>query len=152
ARSVGRERRLAGAGETEKHRRSFRTDVRRTVHRHDAFGRQEVIEQAEYAFLHLAGIGRAADEDQLLAVIDGNHRLAAATVPRGIGAEAWQVDYRIFGREMSQLVGARAHQHGADEQVVPGELVNDAHVDAVLRLRAAEQVGNVERLLLAQGL
>jgi hypothetical protein len=42
-----------------------------------------------------------------------------------------------------------AHQQGADEQVVPGELVDHAHVDAVLGLRAAEQVRHIERSLSA---
>ncbi len=68
----------------------------------------------------------------------------------GIGLEARQVDDRVLGREAAELVGGRAHEQRADEQVVPGELVDHAHVDAVLGLRAAEQVGDVERVLGAE--
>ena len=65
----------------------------------------------------------------------------------GIGLEAGQVDDRVFGHEAGQLVRRRAHQQRADEQAVPGQLGDHAHVDAVFGLRAAEQVGDVELVL-----
>ena len=60
--------------------------------------------------------------------VDRDHRLAAAAVALGIGAEARQVDDREFGLEAGKLIGLGPHQHRADEQIVPGQLVDDAHV------------------------
>ena len=56
----------------------------------------------------------------------------------------------IFGLEARQLLRRRADQQGADEQAVPGELVDHADVDAMLGLRAAEQVLDEQGLLLRQ--
>ena len=44
----------------------------------------------------------------------------------------------------------RADQQGADEEIVPGELVDHANAHSVLGLRAAEQVGDVELVLVGQ--
>ena len=153
AAGVGRQRRFAGAAEAEEDRRiAVRADICRTMHRHHALGRQQIVEDAEHALLHLAGIGGAADQDQLFGQVDRDHRFAAAAMARGIGAEAGQVNDGIFGRKSGQFLCGRPHQQRADEQIVPGKFVDDAHIDAMLRLRSAEQVGDVERVLFAQRL
>ncbi len=64
---------------------------------------------------------------------------------RGIGAEAGQVDDCEFGHEAGQLGSLRANQHRADEQIVPGIFVDHPHLDAMFRLRSAEQVGDEQR-------
>ena len=120
------------------------------MHRHDALRRQEEVEQAEHRLLHFAGISGAADQDQLLFQIDRDHRLAAAAVTRRIGAEARQVDDRIFGHEAGQLAGFGPDQHRADEQVVPGKFVDHADADAMLGLRAAEQILDEQGRLVCQ--
>jgi hypothetical protein len=151
ARGIGRKRRLAGAGQAEEDRGApVPADIGRAMHRHHALGRQQVVQHAEHRFLHLAGISGAADQDQLLRHADRDHRLAAAAVPLGIGAEARQVDDRELRREAFELGRFRAHQQGADEQIVPGQLVDHPHVDAVLGLRAAIEVGDEQRFLARQ--
>ena len=141
AAGVGRQRRLAGARQAEEHRRvAFRPDVGGAMHGHDAGRRQQIIEQAEDGLLHLAAVARAADEDELVGEGHRDHRLAAAAVARGIGAEAGQIDDRVVGGEAGELALVGADQHRADEEVVPGEFVDDAHVDAMRRLRTAEQI------------
>ena len=126
---------------------AVRADIGRTVHRHHALRRQQVVEQAEHALLHLARILGVADQDELFGDADRDHRVAAAAVPFRVRLEAGQVDDGIFGREAGQFFRRRAYQQGADEQVVPGHLGDDAHVEAVFGLRAAEQVGDVEFVL-----
>ena len=69
-----------------------------------------------------------------------------------VGLEARQVDDGVFRREAGKFVCGGADQQGADEQVVPGALVDDAHIDAMFGLRTAEQVGDIERVLFAQRL
>ena len=68
----------------------------------------------------------------------------------GVGAEARQVDDRIFRLECSQLVSLGPHQQSADEEVVPGELVDHPHLDAMLRLRSAIEVGDEQHVLVGQ--
>ena len=150
---IGRKRGLAGARKPEKHRRlAVGTNIGRAVHRHDALDRQQIVEDAEHAFLHLAGIGRPADQDQLLGEVDRDHRFTAAAMARWISAEAGQIDDGIFRSKARQISLSRTHQQRADEQVVPGKFVDNAHIDAVFCLRTAEQIGDVKLVLLAQRL
>ena len=153
AAGVRRQGGLARAGQAEEHSGiAVRADIGRTVHRHHALDRQQIVEDAEHRLLHFTGIGGAADQDQLFGEVDGNDGFAAAAMTRRIGLERGQVDDRIFGRKARQFIGRGTHQQGADEQVVPGALVDDAHIDAMFGLRTAEQVGDIERVLFAQRL
>src|SRR3546814_7706674 len=76
---------------------------------------------AEYRLLHLAGIGGAADQHELLGEIDRDHRLAARAMLRGIGTKARQVDDRIFAVERREFGRGRAAEQGTDELAVPRE-------------------------------
>ncbi len=148
ARRVGAERRLAGAAQPEEHRRAaVGADVRRTVHRHDALRRQQVVEDREHRLLHLARIARAADQDRLAFEVDRDDRFAAAAVAGGIGLEAGQVDDGEFGQEVGQRRRLRADQQRADEQRMPRQFGDDADLHAVFGLRPAEQVLDEQRLL-----
>src|SRR5438309_2011432 len=76
---VRRQGGLPGAAEPEEYGGvAFGSDIRRAMHRHDAPLWQDEIEQPEDRFLHLAGIGSAANQNDLLAEIDGDDGLAAA--------------------------------------------------------------------------
>ena len=143
ARGIGRQRGLAGARQAEEDGAVVGVAdgvVGGTMHRHDALFRQQIVQQREDRLLVLARIGRVADQDQLAREVQRDHRLAAAAVAHRIGPEARQVDDGIFGRETRQLVLGRAYQQGADEQVVPGQFVDDPHVQAVVGIGAAEQI------------
>ena len=67
---IGRERRLAGAGQAEEQRRApgLLVGRGRAVHREDAALRREVVHHREDALLHLAGVFGA--EDDQLAVLE----------------------------------------------------------------------------------
>ena len=67
-----------------------------------------------------------------------------------IGPERRQVDHRELGREAGEFFGFRPNQQRADEEVVPGELVDDANADAVLRLRSAVEIGDEQLVLVAK--
>ncbi|MCY1173209.1 hypothetical protein D9M73_133630 [compost metagenome] len=120
------------------------------MHRHHASRRQQVIEQAEHRFLHLAGIFGAADQDQLVGEVNRDDRFAAAAVARRVGAEARQIDDRVIGHEAAQFRLFRPHQHGADKAAMPGKLVDHTDVDAVLGLRAPEQILDEQVLFVPQ--
>ncbi len=45
-------------------------DVGRAVHRHDALGRQIEVQRREHRLLHLARVGRAADQNDLAGEVD----------------------------------------------------------------------------------
>ena len=76
---IGRERRLAGAGEAEEDRRvAVAAGVGRAMHRHDLLRRQEVVEDGEHRLLHLARIARAADQHDLAREVAGDDRSRCA--------------------------------------------------------------------------
>ena len=54
------------------------------------------------------------------------------------------------GAKSGQLVGFRAHQQGADEQVVPGKLVDHPDAHAMLGLRPAVEVGDEQLVLVGE--
>ena len=92
---IGGERGLAGAGEAEEQRDvAVMPDIGRAVHRHHALRRQVEVERGEHRLLHLAGIGRAADQHDLAGEIDRHHRVGAfaAAVTLGVRLERRQVD------------------------------------------------------------
>ena len=94
---IGGERGFAGAGEAEEDRRvAVLADIGRAMHRHDLFLRQQVIEDGEHRFLHLARIARAADEHDLALEVASDDRLASRAMPLGVGAERGQIDDRQF--------------------------------------------------------
>ena len=124
---IGGERRLAGAGEAEEDRRiAVLADVGRAMHRHDLFRRQEVVEDAEHGFLHLARIARAADEHDLARQVAGDDRLASRAMPLGIGAEGRQIDDRQLRSKARQIFNWRTDQKIADEQRMPRIFGEDA--------------------------
>ena len=115
ARGIGRQGGLAGARQAEEDRRVIVVaDIGRAMHRHHALGRQQVVEIGEDRLLHLAGIGGAADQHDLLGEIHRDHGLAAAAVALGIGAEAGQVDDGEFGEVAQDVFLRRADQQVAE--------------------------------------
>ena len=66
------------------------------MHRHDALGRQDVVHDREDGLLHLAGIGRAADQDDFFGEVDRDHRFGGRAMLLRIGAEVRQIDDREF--------------------------------------------------------
>ena len=69
--------------------------------------------------------------------------LGAGAVPFGDGLEAGGVDEVPLRLKARQLLHARADQHVAAEEAVPGELVDDADGDAKLGIHAPEKVLDV---------
>ena len=114
------------------------------MHGHHALHRQQIIEDAENRLLHFTRICSATDQNELFGEVHSNDSLAAATMTRRVCAEAWQIDNGVFRHKAGQLFLRRAHQQGADEQIVPCKFVNHTHIDAVLWLRTTEQVSDVQ--------
>ncbi len=116
------------------------------MHRHDAKRGQVEIERGEHRFLHLAGIGRVADQDDLLGEVDGDHGVAAHAVARRIGLEARQVDDGEFGGEVFEFENVGPDQQLPDEQRMPGELGIDPRFYPVFRIGAAVEILREQRL------
>src|SRR3546814_13190214 len=96
---------------------------------------EQIVEDAEHRLLHLAGILRAADQDQLLGEVDRDHRFAALAILRRVGAEARQVVAPIFGRAACQLPHGRPAPTMADSLPFPGRFGADLTRDALLGLQ-----------------
>ncbi len=143
---VGRERGLAGAGEAEEDRAvAVGADIGRAMHRHHALFGQIVVQRGEDRLLHLAGIIRPADQDDLAGEIDRDNVLRTHAVTFGIGAEARQVDDGQLRHEARELRGFRADQKRADEQRMPGEFGEDAGLDPMRRIGAAIEILREQR-------
>ena len=138
---IGRKRRLAGAGQAEKDGRvTIGSGIGRAMHRHDALLRQKIVERGEDGLLHLAGIGGAADQDQAVLEVAGDHGLGPAAVALGVRLEAWQVDDRQLRQEALERTMIRADQQIADEQRVPGKLGHDPGRQCIVAIGAADQI------------
>ena len=103
---IGGERRLARAAEAEEQRRRAGLFVGggRAVHREHAALRREVVRDGEDAFLHLAGVFGAEDDEFLVleAQVDARRRTHAGREPVG-GKRAGVVDDEVAARRSSRV-------------------------------------------------
>ena len=120
------------------------------MHRHDALRRQIEVQRGEHRLLHLARVGRAADQHDLAGEIDRHHGVGAfaAAVTLGVRLERRHVDDGHVRHEARKLGAIRTDQELADEQRVPGVFGEDARLDPVLRIGAAVEVLREQRLAL----
>ena len=147
---VGRQRRLPGARQPEEQRRvAGAAEVGGAMHREDAALGQQVIEDREDRFLELAGVARAPDQDRPLAEVDHNERPGMGAVQRRIGVQLGSVQHGPRGRKSDEIGGAGAEEHVVHEQGVPRARRDEADAEAVIRVRAGEQVAD-EQLLRGQ--
>ena len=147
---IGGQRGFAGARQAEEDRGIIRIVLRvvgGAVHRHDALARQDVVEDGENALLDFTGIGGVADQDQFFLEGNRDHGFGAAPVALGVRLEGRAVDDGEVGLERLDLVQLGPAQHVVDEQGVPCQLGDDAHIQAMGRIGAAEQV--VDEILAA---
>ena len=116
--------------------------VGRTVHRHHAFARQDVVQQGKDRFLVFTCVFSAADQDDLLVKVQRDHRTRATAVFLRVGLEAGAVDDGELGRKRVQFFARGAAQQVADEQAMPCEFGHHTHVQTVFGVGAAKQVLN----------
>ena len=149
---ISRERRFAGPGEPEEQRDvAVLADIGRAVHRHHALRGQIEIERGEDRLLHLAGVGRVADQDNLLAEIDGDDGVAAHAVAFGVGLERGEIDDGEFRNKIFELGGHWANQELTNEKRVPRQLGEDPRFYPVVRIGAAIEVLGVKLLAARMG-
>ena len=92
---------LAGARQAEEHGRvaALIAFVGGTMHRHDAFAREQEVEIAKDRLFGFARIRRVADQHELAREITGNDGFGIRAVARGISLETRQVHNRELRRE-----------------------------------------------------
>ena len=150
---IGGERRFSRSAEAEEERRraGFLVGRGRAMHREQAALRREIIRHRENAFLHLAGVF-GAENDQFLvfeAEVDAGGRAHAGRQP--VGRErARIVDDEIGLAEAGQFFARRADEHRVHEERVIGPRANDADLDAVFRIPAGEAVEAIKPLARVQ--
>src|SRR5262249_56219856 len=107
--TVGRQRRLTGAGEAEEDRAiTLRAYICRAMHREYAAGRQHEIEIAEHRLLDLAGVAGAADQHEARGEIDQDEGLRADAVELGDREEIRGMQDREGRPELHELRLRRA--------------------------------------------
>ena len=138
---VGRQCGFAGARQAEENRAiAIRPDIDRTMHRHDALGRQSIIEHGKHRFLGLTGIRCAANQNHFLVKIDRNHGLGAAAVARRIGFETGEIQNHKLWFKTFQFIFLRLDEQVLDEQGMPSQLGDHAGCEAVGLIGPAEQI------------
>jgi hypothetical protein len=120
ARGVGRESRLAGAGEAEEDGRFIvRTDIRRAVHGEDILLRQQEVEHGEDRFLDFARILGSADQHETKAEVDHYKHRGVRAVHFRIRMEVGCIDHGELRDVLRQLVPVGLNEYIAGKQVVP---------------------------------
>ena len=141
---VCRQRGLARAAEAKENGRvAVRADVGGSMHGHDTLERKVVVHGGEHAFLDLAAVEGAADQRQALAKVDGDEGRGARAVRLWVGKHAGHVDDGELRVMFGQLLVLWADQHRTHKQCMHGRLRDDAHLHAMLGIRAAVAVAHV---------
>ena len=149
---VGRQGRLAGAGQAEKDRAvALGPDIGRAVHRQHVARRQHEVEIAEHRFLDLAGIAGAADQDEPGGEVDQDRGLGADPVEPRYRAELRRVQDREGRLEIRQLGRRGPDEHVARKEAVPGAVADHPDRQPVLGVGAGIEILNEQLLTLQIG-
>ena len=116
------------------------------MHREHAALRREVVGNRKDAFLHLAGVFGAEDDELLVfdAEVDAGGRAhAGREAVRGKCARVDDDELRLT--ELRQLLFRRADQHGVHEERVIRPGADDPHFDAIPRVPPGAESVRVHR-------
>ena len=143
---IGRERRLARAGEAEEDGDVLAVlrDVRGAVHGHDALERQPVVHQREDGLLDLAAVEGAPDQDLAPRRVEADEHLRARAVLRRVGLDLGLVEDEHVRLEACELRLGGLDEHRLRKERVVWVCREDAHREPVLRVSAAEGVDHVD--------
>ena len=146
---VGGQGGLAGAGQAEEHGGvAVLADVGRAVHGEHPLLGQDIVHHGEHGLLDLAGVLGAADHHQMGLVVHQDGGLGAGAVHLGNALEARGGNDGIILMEVLQLVRRGAAQQLMDEQILTGQLIDDAEALGILGVRPGEAVENENVLVL----
>ena len=108
---------------------------------------QQVVQHAENALFHFAGVARAANQNHLLGEVeDGEVGLPGAVHGR-VGLKAGGADDAKVGQPAGVGSGGGAQEHVVAEQVVPGLLVHDAQLELVVGVGTGVGFAHIQLLV-----
>ena len=149
---VGGQGGLAGTGQAEEHGAvAVLADVGGAVHGEHALLGQHIVHNGEHGLLDLAGIPGAADHHLVRLVVHQDGGLAAGAVDLRDALEAGSGDDGVVLVEVLQLLGGGTAQQLVDEEVLAGQLVDDAEGFGILGIGAGKAVENKDLLALQIG-
>ena len=149
---VGGQGGLAGTGQAEEHGAvAVLADVGGAVHGEHALLGQHIVHNGEHGLLDLAGILGAADHHLVRLVVHQDGGLAAGAVDLRDALEAGSGDDGVVLVEVLQLLGGGTAQQLVDEEVLAGQLVDDAEGLGILGIGAGKAVENKDLLALQIG-
>ena len=140
---VGGQGGLSGTAEAEKHGAvAVFSDIGGAVHGEHALLGQHIVHHGEYGLLDLTGVLGAADHYLAGLVVHQNGGLGAGTVDVRHALEARGGDDGIVLVEIPELLRRGTAQQLVDEQVLAGQLVDDAERLGVLGIRTGKAIEN----------
>ena len=126
-------------------------DVGRAVHGEHAHLGQDVVHDGEDGLLNFARVLGAADDNHLLFIVGQDGSLAAGPVDFGDALEAGSRNNGVIGLEVHQVFLGGAAQQLVNEQVLAGQLVDDAETLHVLLVCAGKAVKDEDFAVLQVG-
>ena len=117
---------------------------------HALFG-QNIVHDGEDGLFDLAGVLRAADDGQMLFVIQQDCSLGMGAVPLRDALESGSDDDRVVRSEGLQLLGVGPAQKVADEHALGGQLVDDAERFGIFGVGSGKTVKQEDLPLLQIG-
>ena len=114
--------------------------VCRTVHRHDALFRQQVIQKSEDRFFVFTCVFRTTDQDQLFIKVHRDYSFAAAVMLFWVCLKAWAIDDGEVCDKTVKLRALWAAKKVTNKEVVPCQLCHHAYIDRNCWIRTANQV------------
>ena len=112
---------------------------------------QNVVHDGEDGLLDLACITGAADDHQMGLVVHQNGSLAMGAVNLGNALEAGGGDDGVILVEVLQLLSRGAAQKLVNEQILAGQLVNDAEGLGILGIGPGKAIENINLFILQVG-
>ena len=145
---VGRQRGLAGAGETEEEGHvAVLAFVGGRVQGEDVVLDGHLVEEhGEDTLLHLAGVLGAEDDHLLVGEVDGDRRGRGHADGVAVGREGAGVVDDIVGVEVLELLAAWADEHVAHEEGMVSAGADDANANAVALVPAGVSINDVDAI------
>ena len=110
------------------------------MHRHHVFWRQKIVQYREYRFLHFAGIGRAADENEFALEGDRYDRARCSAMYCRVSLESGKVDDGELGIECLTFASFRFNEQMLNEERMPCVLGNYTNWQAMGPVSAAKKI------------
>ena len=140
---VSRKGGLTGAGEAEEHGAvAVIADIGGAVHGEQTFFRKNIVHHGEDALFDFSGVSASGDQNFMCFIVDDDCRLAVDAIHSGDALKARCSDDGVIRLIIFELFFGRTDQQFMNEEILAGELIDNAEALSVFRVSAGKTVEN----------